>query len=197
MSPGAPHQLTFFKRYRMEIDLLAPLPPVPALPAGYAWQPWEDRLLETHAEVKFHCFVDEIDGIVFPNLSDRDGCLKLMKEIRHRAGFLPGSTWLICHGTDYCGTVQGVSDRKGCGAIQNLGIVPRYRGHGLGTALLLQALHGFRQAGLPVGMLEVTAQNESAVRLYRRLGFRSRKTLYKVVEPRPLQVIGTTEDWAL
>jgi len=28
----------------------------------------------------------------------------------------------------------------------------------------------------------VTAQNEAAIRLYRRIGFRSRKTVYKAVE---------------
>ena len=33
--------------------------------------------------------------------------------------------------------------------------------------------------------LEVTAQNDGAVRLYRRLGFRRRKTLYKAVETAP------------
>ena len=30
-------------------------------------------------------------------------------------------------------------------------------------------------------LLEVTAQNEGAIRLYRRLGFRRRKTVYKAV----------------
>ena len=53
---------------------------------------------------------------------------------------------------------------------------------GLGTALLLQALHGFRRAGLPAAVLEVTAENTAAVRIYRRLGFRCRKTVYKAVE---------------
>ena len=53
---------------------------------------------------------------------------------------------------------------------------------GLGAALLLKALHGFRNAGLGRAFLEVTAQNDGAVRLYHRLGFRRRKTVYKTVE---------------
>jgi ribosomal protein S18 acetylase RimI-like enzyme len=31
-------------------------------------------------------------------------------------------------------------------------------------------------------MLEVTAQNDGAIRLYRRLGFRRTKTIYKAVQ---------------
>ena len=68
------------------------------------------------------------------------------------------------------------------GAIQNLGVLPAHRGLGLGAALLLQALHGFRRAGLGRAFLEVTAQNDAAIRLYRRLGFRCRKTIYKAVD---------------
>jgi ribosomal protein S18 acetylase RimI-like enzyme len=79
--------------------------------------------------------------------------------------------------------VQGVAERIGFGAIQNLGVVPAQRGIGLGAALLLKALHGFRQTGLAAARLEVTAENASAVRLYRRIGFRFRKTLYKVADP--------------
>lgn len=191
--------LSYYKRYRMEVDLTGPVPPVPDLPAGYAWVAWEDELLDAHAEVKFQCFVDEIDGVVFPNLSNRDGCRRLMREITGRPGFLPGATWLLLGPDGYCGTVQGVSDRKGTGAIQNLGIVAGHRGRGLGSALLLQALHGFRGAGLAKGMLEVTACNDSAIRLYRRVGFRSRKTLYKVVEPAalPLRPLSSDNEWCV
>src|SRR5262249_13870611 len=82
----------------------------------------------------------------------------------------------------YCGTVQGVVDRNGLGAIQNLGIVPEYRGRGLGTALMQQALAGFQRAGFRRGFLEVTAQNSSAVQLYKRLGFSRARTVYKVSE---------------
>lgn len=175
--------VTYFKRFRMEMDLTDPLPPVPALPADFAWVPWENRLVEVHADVKFRCFCDELDGIVFPNLANRLGCLRLMQEISARPGFRPEATWLIAHGANYVATVQGVSDRAGVGSIQNLGVTPSYRGRGLGLSILLKALHGFRNFGLARAGLEVTAQNDQAIRMYRRLGFRFRKTLYKMVEP--------------
>ena len=73
-------------------------------------------------------------------------------------------------------------DRGPIGAIQNVGVVPSYRGQGLGRALVRQALEGFYQAGLRRAYLEVTAENASAIRIYRNLGFRRSKTLYKAVD---------------
>jgi ribosomal protein S18 acetylase RimI-like enzyme len=81
-----------------------------------------------------------------------------------------------------CGTVQGIRDEAGGGSIQNLGVVPEHRGQGLGSQLLLAALAGFAQVGLMRASLEVTAQNVDAIRLYRRMGFRRVKTVYKAVE---------------
>lgn len=179
--------VTYFKRFKMEVDLYA-APPVPELPDVYAWVPWAEELLETHADVKFGSFHDEIDSAVFPSLGDRNGCLALMQEIRNKTGFLPGATWLLRCADVYCGTVQGIRDRNGMGSIQNLGVLPAYRGRGLGSALLLKALDGFRSYGLGRAFLEVTAQNTAAVGLYRRLGFRCRKTLYKAVEGASLPV---------
>jgi ribosomal protein S18 acetylase RimI-like enzyme len=181
MLEGATHEITYFKRFRMEIDLTLGLP-APALPPGYCWLAWDPALVEAHAEVKFLSFADEIDSIVFPNLGCRSGCRQLMEAIARRSGFEPQATWLIACGDDLCGTVQGVRELGGIGAIQNLGVVPHHRGLRLGTALLLQALHGLRHSGMARTFLEVTAQNESAIRLYRRLGFRCRKTIYKAVD---------------
>jgi ribosomal protein S18 acetylase RimI-like enzyme len=173
--------VTYFKRFKMEIDLYA-APPVPALPKGFYWVPWDDSLVDAHADVKFQSFHEEIDSMVFPSLASRQGCVCLMSEIRQRSGFIPEATWLVASAAESCGTVQGVRERTGWGAIQNLGVAPLYRGRGLGSALLLKALQGFRRAGLGRAFLEVTARNDAAVRLYRRLGFRCRKTLYKAVE---------------
>jgi ribosomal protein S18 acetylase RimI-like enzyme len=174
-----PPRVRYFKRYRMEIDLDGLISPT--LPKGYAWTAWQPLLLSAHAEALYASFRQGIDTLVFPSLGDRTGCLHLMTEIVRRPGFEPWATWLLTYGSECVGTVQGIRENSGMGAIQNLGIAWSHRGRGLGSCLLLQALQGFRLSGLGRAFLEVTAENEPAVRLYHRLGFRRRKTLYKAV----------------
>lgn len=173
--------ITYYKRFRMEVDLDGTVAP-PVLPPDYFWVPWDESLIDQHAEVKYQSFRGEIDACVFPCLGDRYGCQRLMREIRRKPGFLPGATWMIAGPDGYVGTVQGVMDRGPIGAIQNVGVVPTYRGLGFGRALIRRALSGFHQAGLRRAYLEVTAENSSAVLLYRAVGFRRAKTLYKAVD---------------
>lgn len=173
--------ITYYKRFRMEIDLDGSLTP-PVLLPPFTWTQWEESLVDQHAEVKYLSFRGEIDACVFPCLGDRHGCQRLMREIRRKPGFLSAATWLISSPDGFVGTVQGVMDRGPIGAIQNLGVVPEYRGKGLGQSLVRQALEGFYQAGLRRAYLEVTAENSAAVRLYRTVGFRRAKTLYKAVD---------------
>ena len=171
--------ISYFKRFKMEIDLHGL--PSPQLPPGFSFVGWSGEWLDVHAEVLFGCFQQEIDAQVFPSLGDRQGSCCLMIEMSRKRGFLPEATWLLIGPVGPCGTVQGMRERSGLGSIQNIGVLPGWRGRGLGEALLLQALNGFRQAGLGRAQLEVTAQNDTAIRLYRRLGFRRAKTLYKAV----------------
>jgi len=179
---------TYFKRFRMEIDLdqvpreLAPLPP------NYHWVAWHPSLLERHAATKYESFRSEIDARVFPCLGMPEGCRRLMREIAGRENFLPAATWLIIHRPGPglppvdCGTIQGL-EQAGClGAIQNVGIVPEHRRLGLGRALVMKALAGFRDSGLRRAYLEVTARNTNAVDLYRDIGFQLARTVYKAVE---------------
>lgn len=180
--------VTYFKRYRMEIDLRGALFRPPELGEGYVLLPWRESLLEAHAAAKYGSFCSEMDANVFPCLGEREGCVRLMREITRREGFLSGATWLLAfqppggHAVEYCGTVQGVRDTQEYGAIQNLGITPNHRSRGCGTVLLHRALCGFREAGLRRAYLEVTAQNSGAIRLYHRLGFRTVRTVYKAAE---------------
>jgi len=173
--------ITYYKRFRMEIDLDAAVA-ISSLPRGFVWVPWDESLMDQHAEVKYRSFIGEVDAFVFPCLGDRYGCRRLMGEIRRKPGFLPGATWLIACSDGYVGTVQGVMDSGPIGAIQNVGVLRTFRGLGLGRALVRRTLAGFRQAGLRQAYLEVTAENTPAVQLYRNVGFHRAKTLYKAVD---------------
>jgi len=184
----------YFKRFRMEIDLARLQVPVPDLPAGYVWAPWEPELVTRHAQAKYSSFHREIDASVFPCLGDVAGCQRLMREIARRDSFLPSATWLITRpatngqGACDCGTIQGLAQQGRIGSIQNVGVATEHRGLGLGRALVLKALFGFRDAKMRRVYLEVTADNEPAVELYRSLGFRLTRTLYKAVEILPSSV---------
>jgi ribosomal protein S18 acetylase RimI-like enzyme len=52
----------------------------------------------------------------------------------------------------------------------------------LGQCLLQQAINGFLRCGMDTAALEVTAENETAVRLYLRMGFDVREVLYRCGE---------------
>lgn len=162
-----------------------------SLPAGYELLPFQEGLIRDHAIAKFNSFRQELDANVFPCLSQRDGCLKLMQEIASRRDFVAGATWLIRFQesspqdgklrTIPIGTIQGLA-QDGWGAIQNLGIHPAHRGKGLGSILMGRAAMGFRAAALDKMHLEVTTENTGAVRLYERLGFKRSNVVYKATE---------------
>jgi ribosomal protein S18 acetylase RimI-like enzyme len=179
--------VTYFKRFRMEIDLARVELPRFEPPAGYSLVPWSPDLLAIHAEVKHASFRDEIDAHVFPCLGNFSGCLRLMDDISRKGRFLSDATWLAAYRhangeREYCGTISAVLDPSNHGAIQNIGVTPGHRGCGVGTALVYKSLSLMQRGGLRRAFLEVTAQNVDAVRLYQRIGFRRTRTSYKAVE---------------
>jgi len=180
--------MDYFRRFRMEINLPKASLPEPLVPDGYKFLGWHDGLVERHAAVKYQSFYREIDSRIFQCLSETDGCLRLMSEIAGQRSFLPAATWLLVNdsatdGVVDCATIQGLAHSRVMGAIQNVGVISEHRGLGLGRALMLRSLAGFRRAGLKRVYLEVTADNRPAIELYRDLGFRLTRTMYKAVEP--------------
>jgi len=177
--------ITYFKRFQMELDLHQFEIPVRELPEGYRFVAWNDSQLEKHASIKYQSFCNEIDANVFSCFREIEGCRRLLREITSRSNFLPDATWLLEYkGWDSedpltVGTIQALVDVHQRGAIQNIGIHPSHRDKGLGTSLLFKCLHYIKARGLQRVMLEVTSQNIGALRLYKRLGFRIIKTVYK------------------
>lgn len=186
-----PLAISYFKRYKMEVGLAGL--PCPAWPAGFQPVPWRADLLDAHADVLYRSFQGEIDVSLFPSFGTLGGCRNLMAEITRRRAFIPEATWLVLGPIGPCGSIQALRERGAFGAIQNVGVVPPCRGRGLGKALLLQALAGMYASGLGRAVLEVTAHNESAVRLYLNLGFRRSKVVYKAVPALPPPSFGDGE----
>ncbi len=169
--------VSYFKRYKMEADL-RDLPP-PSLPPGFHWLPWSDEQLTAHAEVLYESFHQEIDAVVFPSLGNPDGCVTLMTVVSRRLNFLAEATWLAVGPAGPCGAIQGLHER---GVARSRTSASLRRGVAAESARPWCCRRCTAFAGRAWrGLLEVTAQNEIAQRLYRRLGFRRTRTLYKAV----------------
>ena len=201
----------YVKRLRMSLelpDLAETEKNIPALPEGFVWLPWHPCLTDTHGEVKFLAFHRSFDADVFPTFRSRQACIALMRSIAAHSGFVPQATWLIARRLpdspqsirvderneyalrsrkpeteplDYIATIQGIRTSPGIAGIQNVAVRPEFRGRGLGRALLMKALDGFRRAGIRKVTLEATSGNTPAIRLYETSGFRLYQTLYKEV----------------
>jgi GNAT superfamily N-acetyltransferase len=180
--------LRYHKRYQMELDLRRWRRQAVGLHPDYRLRSWSEDLIRDHAEAKYHSFRDELDAVVFPCLGELESCLRLMQEIYDRDGFVPEATWLAqyigagSHKTEACGTIQAIRVSRARANVQNIGVTPFHRGRGVGAALIVAAMGGLQHVGVTRVALEVTAVNEPAVRLYRKLGFRATKTVYKACE---------------
>ncbi|QEL15674.1 GNAT family N-acetyltransferase [Limnoglobus roseus] len=178
----------YFKRHHMRLDLASPVA-VPPLPPGFHWLAWHESLVDAHADVLRQAFQDAADARLFPNLGCESGCRMLARAIRDCATFCPQATWLLAGPAGAVGCVQGLLE-AGEGGVQNVAVLPEHRGRGFGAALLLQSLAGFQAVGATVAELEVTAANGSAVALYRRLGFRPYKAVYRSVDVPDRSMVG-------
>jgi GNAT superfamily N-acetyltransferase len=180
--------MRYFRRFRMEFDFSERALAEPDLPEGYEFSAWSVDDLDRHAQAKFLSFHEELDSMVFPCLGTFEGCQRLMLEIASQRNFLPEATWLVSrcdeHDKIECGTIQGMANSQESGSVQNIGVIPTHRGLGIGRALMLKALHGFKSIGLQRVHLEATAENPVAVELYRSIGFRLIRTTYKQVTER-------------
>ena len=97
----------------------------------------------------------------------------VMPEDEEKRGFL---IYLAHLGNDVVGKVN-IQLLTHEGGIYGLGIKPEYRGRGLGRSLLLQAMDIIQSDGLPMAMLQVEAENETALNLYKSCGFKIRSTM--------------------
>ena len=92
----------------------------------------------------------------------------------------PQSRWRVNRGLEV--TAYSVTGRAGStGYLQRLAVAAHCQGRGLGTLLVSDALAWLRRAGARTALVNTPPDNERALALYQRCGFR--------VEPDPLAVL--------
>jgi [ribosomal protein S18]-alanine N-acetyltransferase len=179
--------VVYFKRYKMQIHLPAQFADRSAgIDSKIRFLPWNEQFLGMHSVAKWESFRREIDANIFPCLGNKEGCRQLMRDLALKSNFIPEATWLLVRQNassipdEPIGTIQGLRINAKEGAIQNIGIVPKWRGHGLGSLLIAKSLMGFGDVGCDCVNLEVTMHNTAAIRLYESLGFQKLQTVFKV-----------------
>ncbi len=170
----------------MHLDFrTTPLPSVP-LPLRFGWESWRPERSLAHAAVLYEGFRGSLDATFMKALSTLEGCGDLMTATMHHQFFLPQATWLgVSLGTSGSeipvSTIQVIGSLTRAARIQNLAVLPEFRGRGIARATLIRSLRACRALGYDLVELEVTAQNAPALELYRSVGFILRRAYLQPV----------------
>ena len=97
----------------------------------------------------------------------------VQKEMKNDS-YIPELSMLLAADGRPCGYGQIIRNQA-ANYLVNFGVIPEYQGLGYSHYLLEALLEGAKTAGLQIVILEVFEENEKAVRLYERHGF---KTMY-------------------
>lgn len=182
-------EIRYVKRILMAFDFTLQPIEVPELPHGFFWTPWRDTLVKIHAKLVHTAFSKDLDGRIFPTFRQYSACEHLVHATVSARSFVPEATWLIGNflenKTDkrftpfeYCAAIQCECKKKRIGEIQNISVHPNKRRQGLGRILTLKALNSFQNLGAKRVILEVTAENAVALRMYASIGFHPLKYFY-------------------
>lgn len=170
---------------QMRRTLNSPLPPLQRAGSLRSFRLGED---ETQwLELNNRAFKEHPDQ---GNWSDRDLEIRKQEDWFDPRGFIiatevdgtgrermTGFCWVKIHG----GTKHRDHDHDPIGEIYVMGVDPASQGQGIGKEVTLAGLHFMQDQGIFSAMLYVDAANESAINLYRSLGFTEwgRDVLYR------------------
>jgi ribosomal protein S18 acetylase RimI-like enzyme len=150
-------------------------PPEKALPDGFAWQSYDDRLFPGFFETLRLAF-ENVPGAFVPS----------EEATRERARRYPvPPPALLMQGERVAGFVRIELGGNGTGEIASLGRHPDFKGLGIGELLVKRGIEMLKANGVRQQRLEVTAVNARAVELYERFGFRRCREY--VVHRRPIR----------
>jgi ribosomal protein S18 acetylase RimI-like enzyme len=163
--------------------LEAPLAGVRAFPpreTGVAFGPWTESWQDEAASLIANAYRGHIDSQINDQYRSPAGARRFLVNIVQYPGcgafFAPGSivAWDRNLRT-MCGVSLASLVAPEIGHITQICVAPEYQNRGLGYELLRRSLCALAAQGCRGVSLTVTTANESALRLYQQMGFRTRR----------------------
>jgi ribosomal protein S18 acetylase RimI-like enzyme len=139
-------------------------------------RPWTEQDYQPTAALITACYRQHVDSEINDQYRSVNGSQRFLHNIVRFPGcgqFDPESSF-VAHNRAL-GMIVGMilcsRIRHDAGHVTQVCVLPAYRSHGIGDALMHRAAQALRGHGLSLLTLTVTQANEGAVHLYERLGF--------------------------
>jgi ribosomal protein S18 acetylase RimI-like enzyme len=143
---------------------------------GFEIRRWTEQDYHTAAALINECYRGHIDSEINDQYRTSQGALRFLNNIVRfpGCGFFDNSASFVAQ-ESATGNIVGVilcSRVKGdVGHVTQVCILPQYRGHHLGWALMEASINDLKRRKFQMLSLTVTEANHNAVELYKRLGF--------------------------
>jgi ribosomal protein S18 acetylase RimI-like enzyme len=175
--PGAAH-LSAFDRNFMRLDLRRATLPEGRLRRAISIDRWTDQHQEPAAQLIANAYQGHVDSSINDQYRTVMGARRFLHNIVQYPGcgsfFRPASfSALEPSGGALCGISLSSLVSQEFGHITQICVSRDVKGCGVGYALLRRSLLALRDVGCRAATLTVTAANEGAVELYKRVGFQT------------------------
>ena len=163
-------------RLFMTLPIANALPPQRALSPDFELRRWSDMDYQAAAAVITGSYRSHIDSEINDQYRTVTGSLRFLNNIVRFPGcgqFDAGSSLVAYHKPSRTpvGLILCSQVKHDVGHITQVCVLPEYRGHGIGEALLAANAADLRRRSFDKLSLTVTEANHNAVELYKRLGY--------------------------
>lgn len=164
-----------YQRLFMTLPLDEPPPPRPLTP-DMELRPWREQDYQAAAQLITTAYRGHVDSEINDQYRSLSGSLRFLNNIVRFPGcgiFDPGSSFLAYHrpSKTNIGMILTSRVKDDVGHVTQVCLLPTYRSHGIGEALIAATREELRRRKFRTLSLTVTEANNRAVGLYRRLGF--------------------------
>jgi ribosomal protein S18 acetylase RimI-like enzyme len=140
------------------------------------FEKWSDHYQDAAAQLIAGAYAGHVDSRINDQYRSAAGARRFLYNIVQYPGcgaFYRAASYAAFEGVSgrLCGVSLASIVAPECGHITQICVSPQVRGMGVGHALLRKSLTTLREMGCRVASLTVTAANEDAVELYKRVGF--------------------------